>query len=98
MNLNKCLKTMEYLHATLHFAVLIPLVYAVAELSDPAGTGVFYLKCLLVAVPVVLTDVAVRRTKSLAVYSLCCAVVCAALAGSMRLFLYASVGTGELSL
>ena len=39
MNLNKCLKTMEYLHATLHFAVLIPLVYAVAELSDPAGTG-----------------------------------------------------------
>ena len=37
MNLNKCLKTMEYLHATLHFAVLIPLVYAVAELSDPAG-------------------------------------------------------------
>ena len=49
MNLNKSLKVMEYIHATLHFAVLLPLVYAVADLSDPAGTGVFYLKCLVIA-------------------------------------------------
>lgn len=58
MNLNKSLKVMEYIHATLHFAVLLPLVYAVADLSDPAGTSMFYLKCLVIAASVVLTDFA----------------------------------------
>ncbi|MDE7184744.1 MAG: hypothetical protein K2O40_09790, partial [Lachnospiraceae bacterium] len=97
MNLNKCLKVMEYIHATLHFAVLIPLVYAAAEMSDPAGTGLFYLKCLLIAVPVALTDVAVRRTKNLVTYVLSCAAVFAGLAGIMSLFLYIRVGAGNLA-
>ena len=68
MNLNRGLKIIEYIHAVLHFAILIPFVYAVAGLSDPAGVGVLYLKCLLAAVPVVLTDLAVRRVKSLVWY------------------------------
>lgn len=97
MNLNKYLKVMEYIHAALHFAVLIPFVYAVAEMSDPAGTGLFYLKCLLTAVPVVLTDVAVRRTKSLVSYVLSCAAVFAGLAGIMSLFLHIRAGSGNLA-
>ena len=44
MNLNRGLKIIEYIHAVLHFAILIPFVYAVAGLSDPAGVGGLYLK------------------------------------------------------
>lgn len=77
MNLNKSLKVMEYIHATLHFAVLLPLVYAVAGLSDPAGTGVFYLKCLVIAASVVLTDFAVKRTRNFFyIFFVLCLAIC----------------------
>ncbi len=98
MNLNKSLKVMEYIHATLHFAVLLPLVYAVADLSDPAGTGVFYLKCLVIAASVVLTDFAVKRTRNFFTYFLCCALLFAGLAGGMRIFFYDSAAAGKLAL
>lgn len=98
MNLNKSLKIIEYIHAVLHLAMLIPFVYAVAELSDPAGAGVLYLKCLLAAVPVVLTDLAVRRVKSLVWYVLSCAVLLICLAGGIRGFFYLSAGTGQMTL
>ncbi len=98
MRLNKCLKMIEYIHAVLHFAVLIPLVYAVAELSDPAGAGMLYLKCLLIAVPIVLTDIAVRRAQSLVVYILSCGAIIVCLAGEMRGVLYLSAGNGQLTL
>lgn len=89
---------MEYIHATLHFAVLLPLVYAVADLSDPAGTGVFYLKCLVIAASVVLTDFAVKRTRNFFTYFLCCALLFAGLAGGMRIFFYDSAAAGKLAL
>ena len=98
MNLNKSLKVMEYIHATLHFAVLLPLVYAVADLSDPAGTGVFYLKCLVIAASVVLTDFAVKRTRNFFTYFLCCALLFAGLAGGMRIFFYDSAAARKLAL
>lgn len=34
-------KIMKYLHATLFFAMFVPLVYAVPEWSDPGGRGRF---------------------------------------------------------
>lgn len=62
------LKILEYLHAVLFFATFVPLVYAVAAWSDPAGTGVFYLKCMLVAVPVLVTERAAKSAKSAVLY------------------------------
>lgn len=98
MNLNRGLKTIEYIHAVLHFAILIPFVYAVAGLSDPAGVGVLYLKCLLAAVPVVLTDLAVRRVKSLVWYVLSCAALVICLSGGIRGLFYLSAETGQMTL
>lgn len=65
-----CLKMAGYVHATLIFALIIPLLYALADLSDPAGAGILYLKCLLVCVPVIVTERAVKRAKHLASYLL----------------------------
>lgn len=72
MILTKVLKLAEYIHATLLFALFIPLLYAVGQLYEPAGTIVLYLKCLLVALPVVVTEQAVKRVKSLTLYLLIC--------------------------
>ncbi len=63
-------KAMEYLHVTLLLALFVPLVYAVTGWSDPAGTAVLYLKCLLAAVPVVVTGLAAERLRSVVLYFL----------------------------
>lgn len=73
MILARCLKGMQYLHAALFFGVLIPLFYALAEWNDPAGTGVLYLKCLLITIPIVVTERAAKHIRSVVVYFLCCA-------------------------
>lgn len=81
MILARCLKGMQYLHAVLFFAVLIPLFYAMAEWNDPAGTGVFYFKCLLIAVPIIVTERAAKRIRSVVVYLMCCAGLFVGMAG-----------------
>lgn len=68
MRLERGLKAMEYLHATLLFAMLVPLVYAVTEWRDSAGTVALYLKCLLIAVPVIITERAAKRIQSVILY------------------------------
>ena len=55
---------MEYLHATLFFAMFVPLVYAGMKWTDPAGTGVLYLKCLLIIISVIVTEQAAKRVRS----------------------------------
>ena len=80
MILAKILKLMEYAHATLFFALFIPLLYAVGQFLEPAGTIVLYLKCLLVVVPVVVTEQAVKRVKSLTLYILICMALTAGIA------------------
>lgn len=80
MNLAKVLKLAEYVHATLIFALFIPLLYAVGQLYGATGTIALYLKCLLVALPVVVTEQAVRRVKSLALYGLVCMALTAGIA------------------
>ena len=78
MIVNRSLKIIGYAHATLLFALLIPLFYTMAGLSDPAGAGALYAKCLLILLPVVITDWAAKRVKYLAVYIGICAALLAA--------------------
>ena len=63
---------MEYLHATLFFAMFVPLVYAGMKWTDPAGTGVLYLKCLLIIISVIVTEQAAKRVRSVILYFLIC--------------------------
>lgn len=74
-------RVMEYLHATLFFAMFVPLVYAVAQWSDPAGTGMLYLKCLMIAVPVIVTERAARRGRSVVLYVLISLLLLAGMGG-----------------
>ena len=59
------MKMLEYIHATLIVMLVLPVMYAVAGLKDADGEGMLYLKCLLIAVPIVVTGIAVRRLKNL---------------------------------
>lgn len=86
--LRRCMKGIEYSHATLIFAVLIPLACAVCFTSDPAGTIPFYLKCLLILIPILLTDYAVRHIRSLFLYIFFCIVVFAVMGGIVFCFSY----------
>lgn len=86
--LRRCLKGIEYFHATLIFAVLIPLVCAVGYISSPEITVVFYLKCLLIVVPIILTDKAIRHFQSLFWYCLLCVLLFAMMGGAVAGFLF----------
>ena len=86
------LKAIEYLHATLLLAMVVPLFYAVAEWSDPAGTGVLYLKCLLAAVPVIVTERAAKQVKSVALYFVISILLLAGMGGMTGLIAFL---TGE---
>lgn len=92
--LRRCMKGIEYFHATLIFAVLIPLVCAVCFTSDPAGTTIFYLKCLLIAIPILLTDYAIRHIRNLILYVFFCIVVLAVMGGIVFGFLYMTKRNG----
>lgn len=81
MIVSRSLKIIGYAHATLFFALLIPLFYTMTGLSDPAGAGVLYSKCLLILVPVIITDWAAKRVKYLAAYIGICAALLAAVWG-----------------
>lgn len=89
------------LHATLIAMLVLPLLYAIAALQDADGEGMLYLKCLLIFIPIVITEIAVRRLKNLGIYLLSCFVVTAAVWGIIRLFfdgtgvLYPTVMTAE---
>ncbi|MCM1048381.1 MAG: hypothetical protein NC433_08145 [Clostridiales bacterium] len=86
MTLNRGLKIMGYAHATLFFALMIPIACTVAKFSDPAGAGVLYLKCLLILVPVIVTERAVKYAKNLAIYIAVCIALLAGIWGASALF------------
>ena len=50
------MKMLEYIHATLIVMLVLPVMYAVAGLKDADGEGMLYLKCLLIAVPIYLSE------------------------------------------
>lgn len=88
MILSKMLKLMEYVHAVLLLALLIPLVYAVGKLVEPSGTLILYFKCLLIFVPIVITDQAAKCIKSLTLYFLACIALTVGIAGITGPFVY----------
>ena len=77
----RCMKWIEYLHAALIFALPVPMLYAIINFSDPAGTVVFYSKCLFIIIPIILTDVAIKKVKSLISYLLICGALFAGVYG-----------------
>ncbi|MBO5144812.1 MAG: hypothetical protein J6C19_04665 [Lachnospiraceae bacterium] len=77
MILTRGLKLAEYVHAALVFALPVPILYAVTGLADPKGAGIFYMKCLLVAVPVIVTEQAQRHAKGFVAYLTICAALLA---------------------
>ncbi len=66
-------KIIEWFHATLIFALLIPLFFAVGELSQNGGMAALYIKCLLIAVPIVITSISSQRARTLTRYMAVCA-------------------------
>ncbi len=87
MFLRRSLRIMGYAHATLVFTLLIPLMYAIAGLSDPAGAGVLYIKCLLISVPIIVAERAAKRIKSLVAYIAICVALLASVWGITVLFI-----------
>lgn len=60
--------TAGWIHATLILAILLPVFYALG-LEQKSGAGqTLYFRCLLIAFPVVATDIAVERCKGLFSY------------------------------
>lgn len=80
------MKLLTYLHATLVAMLVLPLLYAIAELQDADGEGMLYLKCLLIFIPIMVTEIAVRRLKNLGAYLFSSIAVTLALWGVIRLF------------
>lgn len=80
------MKILTYLHATLIAMLVLPLLYALAELQDADGEGMLYLKCLLIFIPIMVTETAVRRLKNLGIYLFSCLAVTVAIWGVIRLF------------
>lgn len=71
-------RTAGWIHATLIMAMIIPMLYAfVAEPPDAIGQTLYY-KCLVIALPIVATDLAVKRCKGLLSYLAISALVFAA--------------------
>lgn len=80
-----------WLHTTLILAIVIPLLYALGADRQDTVSATLYFKCLVIAVPVILTDLAVERCKGLLSYLLAGILIFAAtgalgfiLSGSLR--------------
>lgn len=71
-------KSTGWLHATLIMAIITPLLYALgAERQDAVGQTL-YLKCLLIAFPIAITDLAIEKCRSLFSYLIISALTFAA--------------------
>lgn len=71
-------RTAEWIHATLIMATVTLLLYALgAEPSDVIGQNLYY-RCLLIALPIAATDLAVKKCESLLSYLAISALVFAA--------------------
>lgn len=65
---NRIKKATGWLHATLIMAIITPLLYALgAEQQDTIGQTL-YLKCLLIAFPIIITDLAIEKCQGLFSY------------------------------
>ena len=95
------MRVLTYLHATLISMLVLPLLYTLTETLDADGEVILYLKCLLIFVPIVVTEITVRRLKNLGIYVLSCITITVAVWGVIRLLfsgsgmLYPIVMTAE---
>lgn len=67
-----------WLHASLILSLIIPLLYALSTEPQDLSGQALYLKCLAIALPVVMTDFASNRCKYLLSYLMICALTFAA--------------------
>ncbi len=79
------LRITEWIHASLILALILPAFYCLAaEQPDPNGNSL-YVRCLLIALPVVACDFAIRRCRGLSAYLCVCAGILAVTASLGRL-------------
>lgn len=95
MTLQRGLKVIEYLHVTLLFVMFVPMVYAVTGWSDPLGTQVLHLKCLLIAVPIIVTERAAKQVRSVVVYFVISALLLAGVGGMTGLIMLLADESGS---
>ena len=88
MLLRLSLKGIIYLPATLLFAMLVPLLYTLTELPEHSKTGVLYLECLLIIIPIIVTEQAAKRVKSFILYWMIGALLLAGIVGITGLIYY----------
>ena len=79
------MRVLTYLHATLISMLVLPLLYTLTETWDADSEVILYLKCLLIFVPIMVTEIAVRRLKNLGIYILSCIAVTMAVWGVISL-------------
>lgn len=71
----------EWLHATLILAIIIPLFCALGADLENTVSETLYFKCLVIAVPIILTDLAAGKCKSLVSYLIAGILIFAATGG-----------------
>lgn len=90
--MRKLIKTSTgWIHITLILAIIIPVIYALCVRDQAAVGPHLYLKCLIILLPVVATDLAADKCRNLLSYLFFCTAILAAtcvfgwiLAGSLR--------------
>lgn len=84
----------EWTHSTLLLALLIPVIYAVGMRQEVYVEKLLYVKCLFIAFPIIVTDIAMKRLRSLWLYLLVCLVTFLAVgAGAFKIFVW-DTGSG----
>lgn len=61
-----------WIHATLILAIVIPVIYALGTSRSKDIEGILYIKCLLIAIPVIGTGIAIKKCKNLFTYLVIC--------------------------
>lgn len=81
----KLLRISSWLQLTLVIAVLIPLFYGLIFPPEEVFGGSLYIKSLLILFPIIATDVAVKKIKTLGGYLLVCAGILSVTGAAARL-------------
>lgn len=69
------LRVIEWFHAAMIFVLIVPIIFLVGGFYESTGSVQLYLKCLLIAVPIVVTGIAAERSKTLAGYLIICSIL-----------------------
>lgn len=80
------MRVLEYIHSSLIMMIIVPFLYALAQYQDADGTVILYIKCMLIIVPVVVTEIAVRKLRNPFLYILTGFLATALLYGFIKLF------------